>query len=139
MSLSKVLFSTILCAAVVAPSTSNAATTNAAARCDQLLNDLGPKQDTLSSLEKAIAEGRARQEALLVEANDIGFAIANQLTAGAAESDVQTLVDERDALFAEVAQIDDTLAPVELQADALTTEIDAASRGYIACIESTIG
>ena len=138
MSPSNALFSIVLCAATLLGATPATASTTAS-QCEQLLTELDSKQDTLSQLEKAVAEGRARQDGLLVQANDLGYDIANQLSEGAVDADMQTLIDDREELFVEIDSIETTLNPIELQIDALSTDVDSTSRGYIACIESTIG
>lgn len=140
MSPSNALFSIVVSVATLLGSTSAAATTTTSTNlCEQMLTELDSKQDTLSELEKAVAEGRARQDALLIQANDLGYDIANLLTEGAADADLQTLIDDRDELFVEIDSIETTITPLELQIDTLSTDIDTASRGYIVCIESTIG
>jgi hypothetical protein len=50
-----------------------------------------------------------------------------------------TLRAERDAMIHELTMIDELRPDVAAQLDALREQIEQSERGYIACIETTIG
>ena len=104
-------------------------------QCQVRLADLDDARTTLLELQEVVGTTR-NERAGLMRRNE---AIRAELVAPA-------LTDERDAaLRAELARIYERLdailvflPPIETQAEALATQVDAAERSYIQCIESSI-
>ena len=130
---------TLLTASLLAvglPSVSPAqASTTEAARCDAMLIDLADKQQVLEELQAALEKGKSDRDALAERASELAIEIAS---AKAERKNTKALEARRAEALAELADLE-TLAPVvAAQAEALAADVDAAERGYIACVDATL-
>ena len=64
--------------------------------------------------------------------------IADELSRGATDLDVQAMVDERKALIRQMAKGESLRDALGRQREALVVEVDRAQRRYIACVDSTL-
>ena len=68
-----------------------------------------------------------------------GIAALDARLVGTTGKRMFTLRAERDAMIEELTMIDELRPDVAAQLDALREQIEQSERGYIACIETTIG
>ena len=138
MSLQKFFLSTALVLTGVFGATPAEAATASMVRCDEMLTSLSPKQNTLVEMEGAASDNRVRQQLLQLEASRLATDIADELSSGASELEVQPLVNRRNDVLNELEALVASLALLERELETLSAEVENAERGYIACVEATI-
>jgi chromosome segregation ATPase len=111
------------------------ASTTEAARCDAMLIDLADKQKVLEDLQAALEKGKADRDALARRASELAAEIASAKAEGKATSSLER---RRAEALAELADLSTLTPVVAAQAEALAADVDAAERGYIACVDATI-
>jgi septal ring factor EnvC (AmiA/AmiB activator) len=111
------------------------ASTTEAARCDAMLIELAEKQEVLAELQAAVEKGKADREALAQRASELAQEIASAKADG---KDATALEQRRADALAELADLEAIAPAVAAQTEALAAEVDAAERGYIACVDATL-
>ena len=106
--------------------------------CDDKLIELGSMQAALTQMEAAVADNVEHQQRLRTEASTLAATIAEKLRDGASETEVQPLVEQREAALTELDEVAAIQPVFERQLEALVLEVDTAERSYIACVESTL-
>jgi septal ring factor EnvC (AmiA/AmiB activator) len=101
--------------------------------CHAQLSELDEARVTLEELEASVASMKAERSELNVRDAELAAEIP-QASGGKRKA----LVAEREAVQADLTSIAELLPAIEAQAQALRSDVDAAERAYIGCIESTI-
>lgn len=113
-------------------------TTQNSAMCRPQLESLQGKQTALSNLQTAQAEGEARRKQLRSDAFELAVQIEVLRTDGAPKAVVDALVTTRAQMVADIKRSQTLVPALALQINALTPDVDAASRTYIACVEAAL-
>ncbi len=107
--------------------------------CGAQLRTLQDKQTTLSDLRAAQDEGAANRKALRAEAFALSVKVQELRAEGATAATIKPVLAKRTQIMADVRR-SERLAPVfAVQIDALAPDVEAASRRYIECVESSLG
>lgn len=129
------LVSTSVIAFGIALASPAQASTTEAARCDAMLIDLAEKQQVLEDLQAAVEKGKADREALAQQASELAAEIASAKREG---KEAEVMVTRRAEILAELADLEALAPVVAAQADALASDVDAAERGYLACVDASL-
>lgn len=119
-------------------SISSASATATATQCEDLLTELGSTQAALHQMEQAVEANTTSTEQLRTESATLAATIADKRRTGAAETEISSLVEQRQEALDDL-ELHEKLRPaLLLQRDALVQEVDRSERGYITCVESTL-
>ncbi|MEM6992927.1 MAG: hypothetical protein AAF721_20595 [Myxococcota bacterium] len=109
-----------------------------AGACSAQLSTLEDKQGALSDLKAAQSEGEANRKELRATAFDLTVQIETLKSSGGSEAAIRSLQTKRSQAVSDVKR-SERLAPIlAVQIAALTPDVDAASRKYITCVESSL-
>ncbi|MBL4688140.1 MAG: hypothetical protein JKY37_26355 [Nannocystaceae bacterium] len=112
--------------------------TSGSGTCRAQLEDLEDKQSTLAGLQAAQAEGATRRKVLRSEAFELSVQIASLRARHASPDAIRPIEALRGDALADV-RLSERLAPaLATQIKALTPDVEADSRRYIACVESSL-
>jgi hypothetical protein len=103
-------------------------------QCAAMLDGVELAQTSADAYATSLAQMDAERTELVA-----GIAALDAQLVGTAGKRMFTLRAERDAMIQELTMIDELRPDVAAQLDALREQIEQSERGYIACIETTIG
>ena len=103
-------------------------------QCAAMLDGVELAQSSADAYATSLAQMDAERTELTQ-----GIAALDARLVGATGKRMFTLRAERDAMIEELTVIDELRPDVAAQLDALREQIEQSERGYIACIETTIG
>ena len=125
-------------AVVVSPASAATTSTEQSIRCDDMLIEVGATQGALTVMEEALERSTKDRDRMRTRASMLAQKIADELSRGATDLDVQAMVDERKALIRQMAKGESLRDALGRQREALVVEVDRAQRRYIACVDSTL-
>lgn len=107
---------------------------NTATQCAAMLEDVESARTSLDEYETSLVRLDAERRVLVSE-----LAALDAKLVGTSGKTMLALRAERDALAVELTLVDALRPDIVAQRDALRDQIEQSERGYIACIETSIG